>query len=477
MPLAADLFQVLALLRLRQPVALAIEQLCRAAEEATVGKHLPEGRIGLADATIVQRGGVQVALFDLVLGQQQLPAQAGLFKQQQGGAGAQVGLGEPAPPLLGVQGQPVLDLVLLDWQLLLQHLEHGLVTVAVGVEAITQTQRLAGVVEHAGVGEPPALEHGQQAIGHDAVEVVQAWVGGAAAQQLQRLYCAVVGQEPVVAIVAPVHFGGLTHQVLDLVAVEPQGHRRQAAQFGLGVLVDHLAQRQHEQARGVGTDQAVPAGKLHIVDEGAVRQHQALVEVQAAVRPAWAARLADHQAQHAVAPAADQVLVGFGQQVVHLIDPLGVDFAQRLAGEVAAGIDERQALGAAVLLRCPAEVFAQVLVQRRTAAAVARVEEEVLHVDRDVLLGAAQFIAVGAAHELAVVLLALAASAHVLLPAGQVEQARVVAEGEAALGLATACFGQADLAQRTLLALATGDQRVLGAGPQPGTVVDMGEFV
>ncbi|MCY1443450.1 hypothetical protein D9M71_598660 [compost metagenome] len=129
---------MLALLRLRQPVALGIEQLCRAAEEATVGEHLLEGRIGLVDAAIFQRCSIQVALLDLVLGQQQLPAQAGLFEQQQGSTGAQVGLGKPGAALLGIQGQPVFYLGLLDRQLLPQHLEHGLVAVAVGVEAVAQ---------------------------------------------------------------------------------------------------------------------------------------------------------------------------------------------------------------------------------------------------------------------------------------------------------------------------------------------------
>ncbi|MCY1410919.1 hypothetical protein D9M71_262980 [compost metagenome] len=126
---------------------------------------------------------------------------------------------------------------------------------------------------------------------------------------------------------------------------------------------------------------------------------------------------------------------------------------------------------------CPAEVFAEVLIQRRATAAVARVEEEILHVDRDVFLGAAQLIAVGAAHELAIVLFALASSAHVLLPPGQVEQAWVVAQGEATLGLPAAFFRQADLAQRALLALAACNQRILDAGPQAGTVVEMGELV
>src|SRR5690606_7098655 len=139
---------------------------------------------------------------------------------------------------------------------------------------------------------------------------------------------------------------------------------------------------------------------------------------------------------------------------------------QRLAREIVAGIEEWQALGATGLWRCPGEMLAQVLVQRRAAAGVARVEEKVLHVDCDELLRAAQFVAVGAAHQLAVVQLALATAADVLRPAGQVEQARIVAEGEAPFGLATALLWQADLAQAALLARAAGDQLALAGGPE-----------
>ncbi|MNN69095.1 hypothetical protein D3C81_1848530 [compost metagenome] len=114
-----------------------------------------------------------------------MAAQAGLFQQKQGGAGAQVGLQEPAAALFGVLGQPVLDLVLLDWQLFLQHIEHRLIAVAIRVETVAQAQGFARVVEHAGIGQPPALQYCKQTVGHDAVEVVQARVGGAAAQQFQ----------------------------------------------------------------------------------------------------------------------------------------------------------------------------------------------------------------------------------------------------------------------------------------------------
>ena len=97
-----------------------------------------ERGIGFVDAAIFQCCGIQVALLDLVLGQQKLPAQAGLLKQKQCRAGAQVGLGEPAATLLRIEGQPVLNQSLLDRQLFSQHLEHRLVAVAVRIEAVAQ---------------------------------------------------------------------------------------------------------------------------------------------------------------------------------------------------------------------------------------------------------------------------------------------------------------------------------------------------
>ncbi|MNE71888.1 hypothetical protein D3C80_1677940 [compost metagenome] len=65
--------------------------------------------------------------------------------------------------------------------MLLEDQEHGLVAVAVGVEAVPQAQRLPGVIENADIGQAAPFQHLQQAVGHDAVQVVQARVGGAAA--------------------------------------------------------------------------------------------------------------------------------------------------------------------------------------------------------------------------------------------------------------------------------------------------------
>ena len=146
-----------------------------------------------------------------------------------------------------------------------------------------------------------------------------------------------------------------------------------------------------------------------------------------------------------MAPAADPVLVGLGQQIVDGVDPLRIYLTQGLLGEIVACIEERERFGASLLGGgCPAEVFLVVAVQRRATTGVARVEEEILHVDRDKLLRAAGLVNVRAARDLAIVLFALATTADILLPAGEIEQARIVAEGEAAVGLAAAFVRDAD---------------------------------
>ncbi|MCY1356898.1 hypothetical protein D9M69_433640 [compost metagenome] len=170
-----------------------------------------------------------------------------------------------------------------------------------------------------------------------------------------------------------------------------------------------------------------------------------LVQIQSAIRSAWSAWRADHQAQHAVTPAAEQVLVGLGQQIVNGIDSLRIDLAQRCLGEVAAGIEEREGLATGVFGgRRPAEMLLVVAIQRGTAAGVARVEEEILHVDRDELLWTAGLVDVRAAGNLAIVLFAFTATAYVLLPAGEVEQTRIVTEGKTPIGLAPALVGNAN---------------------------------
>lgn len=92
--------------------------------------------------------------------------------------------------------------------------------------------------------------------------------------------------------------------VVDFLAAELQRHRCQATQFGLGVLINDLGQRQDEEPRRVFAHQAIPARQLNVTDEGAVRQDQVPVQIQPTIRATWAARCANHQAQHAMAPTA-----------------------------------------------------------------------------------------------------------------------------------------------------------------------------
>ena len=140
----------------------------------------------------------------------------------------------------------------------------------------------------------------------------------AVVQQLEGLHGAVVAEEVVAAVVVPVQPRGAFQQRGDLGRVQLQRDRLQAAQLDLGVLLDHLLQRQHEQARGVGARQAAPAGNLHVANERAERQHLVVLQVEPAIGPARAARRADHQPQHAVAPAAHRPLVAFGEAGIRL---------------------------------------------------------------------------------------------------------------------------------------------------------------
>ncbi len=173
-----------------------------------------------------------------------------------------------------------------------------------------------------------------------------------------------------------------------------------------------------------------------------------LVEVQAAVRPARTTGFADHQAQHAVAPAACPVLIRLGEQIIHRVDPLGVQLAQRLTAEVAAGIQIRVVRGAFIpCCGCPAKALFVIRIQCRATTGVGRVEEEILHVHGHEFQRAGGFVDIRAAGDLAVMFLAFTAASDVLLPARQVQQARVVTHGKATLGLAAAVVRQTYLAQ------------------------------
>ncbi|MDT4855422.1 hypothetical protein FQZ97_897750 [compost metagenome] len=72
---------------------------------------------------------------------------------------------------------------------------------------------------------------------------------------------------------------------------------------------------------------------------------------------------------------------------------------------------------------------------------------------------------------------ALAAFADVLGPAGEIQQARVVAEGEAAPGLAPAVAGQANQAVAVGLVAAAEQLGALRGGVQARAVVEMGQLV
>ncbi|MNO77570.1 hypothetical protein D3C76_686850 [compost metagenome] len=203
-----------------------------------------------------------------------------------------------------------------------------------------------------------------------------------------------------------------------------------------------------------------------------------LVQVEAAIWPAGPARCANHQTQHAVAPTAHPVLVGLRQEIVDGVDPLRINLAQGRLGEVIARVEECESLGALAFGGgCPAELLLVVAVQRRATTGVARVEEEILHVDRDKLLRAADLVDVRAAGDLAIVLFALATPANVLLPTGEVKQARVVAEGEAAAGLAPALVRNAHQPRAALLAGAALNQCALRIRPQACAVINVGQLV
>ena len=72
----------------------------------------------------------------------------------------------------------------------------------------------------------------------------------------------------------------------------------------------------------------------------AVGQHQMLIQIQSTIRPTRPTWCADHQSQHAVAPAADPVLVGFSQQIINSVNPFRIDLTQGLLGEIVTRIEE-----------------------------------------------------------------------------------------------------------------------------------------
>src|SRR5690606_24285886 len=140
--------------------------------------------------------------------------------------------------------------------------------------------------------------------------------------------------------------------------------------------------------------QAAPAGDRRVVDEGAEREHQVVLQVQAAVRPRLAPGRAYHQAQHRVAPAAGHALAVPGEQVVHRVHPGRVHQAQRL-GTGGGILDEGQARGA-VGRRAPgyAETGVEIRSERGPAAGVTGIQQVMLEVDRHVLARRGQLVTV-----------------------------------------------------------------------------------
>src|SRR3989338_648009 len=197
-----------------------------------------------------------------------------------------------------------------------------------------------------------------------------------------------------------------------------------------------------------------------------------LLQIQPAIRPTRSTRRTNHQSQHAVAPSAGQCIVGFGQQVIDLVNPLRIDSAQRLAGKVAPGIQVSQTFGAGLLIsRRPGEMRAQVTRQRGPATGVAGVEEEVLNVDGEKLARVAQLIAIRAARDLMIVLLARTTPPDLLRPASQIEQQRIIAQGKTPRRLPAAVIREAN-GPPTPLALATlALQQPLCLWPELGTVI------
>src|SRR5690606_33214126 len=143
--------------------------------------------------------------------------------------------------------------------------------------------------------------------------------------------------------------------------------------------------------------------------------------------PRLAPGRAYHQAQHRVAPAAGHALAVPGEQVVHRVHPGRVHQAQRL-GTGGGILDEGQARGA-VDRRAPgyAETGVEVRSERGPAAGVTGIQQVVLEVDRYMLARRGQLVTVRAAVA-EIVAGAAAGAQRGLLPAGQVEQARIARE-------------------------------------------------
>ncbi len=242
-------------------------------------------------------------------------------------------------------------------------------------------------------------------------------------QQLGGFHRAVVADEVIAPVIAPVHLRSALEQAGDLAGRQLQRQRLQPAQLDLGVLIHNLLQRQHEQSRRVATSKATPVGNLHVTNEGTERKHTVVFQVQATVRPRRTARPADHQPQHAVAPAAHRLRAAFGKQVVHRVDACRVEVQQRRRTLFRFGLEQGQRRSALRLWkrrRC-SEVSLVPLRQRGAPAGELAIEHEMLGVHCQVLGRVLQLIGIRTA--VMEVVVATAEMPGLALPSGQITPA------------------------------------------------------
>ncbi|MNV38722.1 hypothetical protein D3C71_1302840 [compost metagenome] len=215
----------------------------------------------------------------------------------------------------------------------------------------------------------------------------------------------------------------LSKQLPDFLPRKHQRRGRQAAQFNPRVFLDHATERQHEQARRIRTGKPAPTGYLHVTDERTERQHQMMLQIHPAGRPGRTSRRADDQAQHAVAPAAHQLLIAFGEQEIDFVDARRIEFEQIGQPVLFAGLHEGQAraTGDLGLHRCLPQLLDEPRMQGRPPAAVVAVQQIVLKIDREKLRRAVQLVAVRATQRELVA--ATAGPQRALLPTGEIEEA------------------------------------------------------
>ncbi|MNV50804.1 hypothetical protein D3C71_1428310 [compost metagenome] len=146
-------------------------------------------------------------------------------------------------------------------------------------------------------------------------------------------------------------------------------------------------------------------------------------KIHPARRPAWSSRRADHQPQHAVAPAAHQLVIAFGEQVVDAVNPRRIQLEQRRSARVLFGLHQRQTGVAVDRVHDRPQVVGEPRGDGRSTAGVIRIEQQVLGVDRQELGRAGTLVIIGAAPAEGVG--GAAESPRASLPAGQVPQPRV----------------------------------------------------